>query len=170
MNVIAMMHEIHLVANPVIRESSLPHLPLSTDDTAEFVRIRAFDQLNSPLNRYVHGGSQQEMRMVGHDNKHMQLVSPIAAMPIERLQEKLHVRFDHKQPAAIPSREGYEVSSGRGNESSRLQGQTSAAESRASLPTLNWHEWNSCPSRLFLSGPFSVWEKRSFSSEIENNG
>jgi hypothetical protein len=144
------MHEIHLVANPVICESSLPYLPFSANNSAEFMRICAFDQLNSAFDCHIHGGSKQQMHMLGHDDKRVQLVSALAAMPIERLQEKLHVRFDHKQPAAIPSREGYEVSSGRGNESSRLQGQTSAAESRASLPTLNWHEWNSCPSRLFF--------------------
>jgi hypothetical protein len=40
------------------------------------------------------------------------------------------------------------------------EGETSAAESRMSLPTLNWHEWNSCPSQLFFTSRFSFWEKR----------
>jgi hypothetical protein len=37
-------------------------------------------------------------------------------------------------------RELYEVSSRRGDESSRLQGETSAAGSRTSPESLNWHE------------------------------
>jgi hypothetical protein len=67
------------------------------------------------------------------------------------LQEETHVRFDHEQFSAVVRRERHEVSSRRGDEASRLQEQTSAAESRASVQTLNWHEWNSCPSRLLLS-------------------
>jgi hypothetical protein len=158
MNVIAMMHEIHLVADPMIGESMLPHFAFSTNDPAEFMGIRTFDQLNSPLDSYLHGGSQQKMHMVGHDNKRMQLVSSLASMPIEGLQEESHVRFDNEQFPALPRREGYEIRSRRGDESSRLQEQTSAAESRTSLQALNWHEWNSCPSRLFLVREFSFWE------------
>jgi hypothetical protein len=56
-------------------------------------------------------------------------------------------------------REGYEISSGWRDESSRFQRDPSAAESRASFLTLNWHEWNSCPSRLFSAQRFSFWER-----------
>jgi hypothetical protein len=59
----------------------------------------------------------------------------------------------------MESRESHEVSSRRGDESSRLQERTSAAGSRASLQSLNWHEWNSCPSRLFFAREFSFWER-----------
>jgi hypothetical protein len=59
----------------------------------------------------------------------------------------------------VVRREGHEVSSRRGNEPSRLQERTSAAESRTSLETLNWYEWNSCPSRLFFLRGVSFREK-----------
>jgi hypothetical protein len=66
------------------------------------------------------------------------------------LQQEPDVRFDCKQFAAVESRESHEIGSGRGDESSRLQEHTSAAESRTSSESVNWHEWNSCPSRLFF--------------------
>jgi len=158
MNVILMMREIHFVADPVIGESSLPHFSLSANDSPEFMRTCAFDQLNSPLYCHVQGGSQQQMHMLGHQDKRMQLIPALAAMPVERLQESPDVRFDNEQPPALPGREGHEISSGRRDESSRLQGETSAAVSRTSSLTLNWHEWNSCPSRLFSVRGFSFWE------------
>jgi hypothetical protein len=70
------------------------------------------------------------------------------------LQEETHVSFDHEQFSAVVRREGHEVSPGRGDEASRLQEQTSAAGSRVSFHTLNWHEWNSCPSRSFCRESF----------------
>ncbi len=170
MNVISMTPEIHFAANSMIGESPLPHLALATEDAPEFVRVRALDQLNSPLDRHVHGGSQQEVNVFGHDHERVQFVTALAAVPINRLQEKSNVIFDDEQFSAIVRREGYEISSRRGDESSRLQGETSAAGSRTSLQTLNWHEWNSCPSRLFSTRIFSIWEKRSIPSEIEHNG
>jgi len=150
MNVIPMMHEIQFITNSMIGESALPHLTLSANDSAKFMRICAFDQLNGPLDGHVHGGSQQEMHMLGHQDKRVQLVPALAAMPVEDLQERSNVGFHNEQPAALPHRERHEIRSGRGDESSGLQKQTSAAGSRRSLQTLNWHEWNSCPSRWFL--------------------
>jgi len=158
MNVILMMREINFVADPVVGESSLPHFSFAANDSAEFMRICAFDQLNSPLDGHVQGGSQQQMHMLGHQNKRMQLIPALAAMPVERLQENPDVRFDNEQAAAVPRRERHEISSGRRDESSGLQGETSAAGSRTSSLTLNWHEWNSCPSRLFSARGFSFWE------------
>ena len=47
MNVISMMHEINLIANPMIGESAFPDFLLSTDDASEFMRVRALDQVGS---------------------------------------------------------------------------------------------------------------------------
>jgi hypothetical protein len=122
MNVISMMHEIHLVANSMIRESPLPNLALSANNFAQFVRIRALDQLNGALDSDVHRGSQQKMHMLRHHNKRMQVEAPLATMPIESSQKNPDVRFDHEQSATLPGREGDEISSRRGDESHRLQG------------------------------------------------
>jgi hypothetical protein len=151
MNVISMMHEIDVAPNPMVSEPSLPDLLLSTNDSAEFMRIRALDQLDSPLNRHVAGESQQQMNMLGHDDECMQFEAVFSAIAVERLQKKAHVSFDDEQFPAMVRRERHEVGSRRGDESSRLQKRTSAAGSRASFETLNWHEWNSCPSRWFFT-------------------
>jgi hypothetical protein len=121
MNVISMMHEINLVANSVIGESPLLHLALSPNDAAEFMRVCAFNQLNGPLNGYVHSGSEQEMHMLGHQNKCVQFISALMAMPIQSFQKNADVRFNDEQSAALPRRESYEISSRRRDKSRRLQ-------------------------------------------------
>jgi hypothetical protein len=87
----------------------------------------------------------------------MQFVSSFAAVAIKSFQENSDVVLDRKQFSSVPRRGRHEISSRRRDESSRLHGKTSAAGSRTSLSTLNWHEWNSCPSRLFFPQSFSFW-------------
>ncbi len=147
MNVILMMYEIHFVADAVVGETALPDFLIAADDRAEFMRVCAFDQLNSSLDRHVVRRSQEQMNVFWHDDKRVQFILAFAAVSIDRFQKQTHVDFDHEQFSAVISREGHEVGSGRGEKSSRLQSATSAAESRTSLQTLDWHEWNSCPSR-----------------------
>jgi len=158
-NIVSMVDEVETIANPVIGESSLPNLSGSTDDCAEIVRVRTFDELDRTFNRNVPRGRQKKMNMLGHNDESVQGVSSLATIAIDRLQKKPDVPFDCKQLSAVESREGYEVSSGRGDESSRFQGETSAAGSRMSPLTLDWHEWNSCASRLFFVQAFSFWER-----------
>jgi hypothetical protein len=105
------------------------------------------------------------MYMLGHQDKRMQLISALAAMPVERLQEKPDVRFNNEQSLALPGGKRHEIGSWRRDESSGLQGETSAAGSRTSSLTLNWHEWNSCPSRLFFARAFSFWEMLPYANE-----
>jgi hypothetical protein len=159
MNVISMMHEIQFVANPVICKSSLPDLLISANDCPEFVRVGTFDQLDCAFDRYIQRGSQQEMHVFGHDDESMQFVAAFATIPIDSLQEEADIDFDHEQFAAVVRRKSHEIGSRWRDESSRLQGETSAAESRTSVSTLNWHEWNSCPSRLILLRRFSFRER-----------
>src|ERR1700693_1655664 len=159
MNVISMMREIDVTANSMIGESALPHLLFSANDSAQLMRIRAFDHLDRALNGYVVRRSEQEMNMFRHYDESLQGVAAVATIAVKSFQEDAHIDFDDKQFTPVESREGDEVSSGWRKESSRLQEQTSAAGSRTSFPTLNWHEWNSCPSRLFFTREFSFWER-----------
>jgi hypothetical protein len=68
------------------------------------------------------------MNVFGHDDKSMKLEVAFSAIPIECLKEEFDVVLDHEQSSSVPSREGDEVCSRRGDESSRLQEQTSAAK------------------------------------------
>ena len=135
MNVIPMMHEIHFIANPVIRESSLLHLSFSAEDAAEFMRVSAFDQLDRVLKGYVQRGSQQEMNMLGHEDEGMQFVAPLAAISVKRFQEKANVGFHDEQPATLPRAGRYEIGSRRGDESSRLQSKPQRLEAASFAQT-----------------------------------
>jgi len=165
-----MVREILLIANSVIGESSLPDFLVATDYSAEFVRVGAFDQLNSPFDCHIVRRGQQEMNVFRHKNESVQAITTFATIPIKHLQENPCVEFDDEQFPAPVRGESYEISSGRGYESSRLQGETSAAESRASFKTLNWHEWNSCPSRLFFVRRFSFRETHALTLGTKENG
>jgi hypothetical protein len=87
--------------------------------------------LNGVFERYVVCGSKQKMDMFGHDDEGVELISSFATISVQSLQEESDVVLDDEQPATLPRREGNEISSGRRDESSRLQEQTSAAEAAA---------------------------------------
>jgi hypothetical protein len=58
MDVVPMVHEVLVVANPVIGESALPDFSSSTKDGPEGMRVSAFDQLNGMFERDVVGGCE----------------------------------------------------------------------------------------------------------------
>ena len=128
MNVILMMRKVFRVPDSVIRESALPDFALATEDLAESMRIRAFDQLDRVLDRNVVGRSDQQMNVFGHHDERMNLETSFAAVSIESLKKQSNIILDDEQPASLPCRECHKVSSGRRDESSRLQDRTSAAE------------------------------------------
>jgi hypothetical protein len=130
MNVVPMVSEILAVANSVIGKSSLLDFALATEDGSERMRIAAFDQLNGVLKCYVDSGREQEMNVFGHEDEGVDLKTAFAAIPIKTFQEEADIVLDDEESSALPRREGDEVGSGRRDESSRLQEQTSAAESR----------------------------------------
>ena len=66
MDIVPMVHEILVIANPVIRESSFLDFSFATEDAAEGMRIAAFDQLNGMFERYIICGSEQEMDVFRH--------------------------------------------------------------------------------------------------------
>ena len=66
--------------------------------------------------------------MFRHEDNGVNLKSTFAAIAVKRLKENPRIVLDHEESSAVPSRESDEVSSGRGNEASRLQEQTSAAK------------------------------------------
>lgn len=140
MNVISMMHVIDFTPNPVIGESAPPDFLVAADDRSEFMRVRALDQLDCPFNRHIGSGRQKQVNVFRHDDEIVQPVTAFATIPVKRFPEETHIDLDREQFAAAECREGHEISSRRRDESSRLQGETSAAESRASVQTLNRHE------------------------------
>ena len=66
--------------------------------------------------------------MLRHYDERMHSKSAFTAVPIKSLQEETDKVLDDEQAATLPGSERNEISSGRGDESSRLQEQTSAAK------------------------------------------
>ena len=127
-NVVLMVGEIFVIANSVIGEAALPDFAFATEDGSEGVRVSAFDQLNRMLKSYVLGRSQQKVDVFAHEDEGVKLIAAFAAISVESYEEKTNVVLDNEQSSALPCGESYEVGSGWGDESSRLQEQTSAAK------------------------------------------
>jgi hypothetical protein len=65
------------IANAMIGESALPDLSLSKGES-KGARIAASNQLNRPFERNIVSGRNQKMNMLGHDDKGVQAVGPVA--------------------------------------------------------------------------------------------
>lgn len=68
------------------------------------------------------------MNVLGHHNEDMKQKTPFPTVSIYGFQEEANVIFDNKESSSLPRRECDEISSGRRDEASRFQKQTSAAK------------------------------------------
>jgi hypothetical protein len=68
------------------------------------------------------------MNVLGHDDECVQSITALPAMAVESLKEEAHVVLNREQFSAMMSGESYKIRSRWGEESSRLQKRTSAAE------------------------------------------
>ncbi len=125
MNIIAANVVIHSIANAVISKSALPDRKLRR----EAMREAAFDELHGTLDGDV-CGSDEEMKMVGHDDIGVQQVT--GTIVVDRFEEENGVALDLKESAAIVGGCGNEISAGSGGAArdrhSAIVKRTSAAE------------------------------------------
>lgn len=61
------------------------------------------------------------MNMIRHKDKRVQYEATFAPVMIKSLEEQSRMRFDHKQSASLPRREGHKIRSRRRDESYRFQ-------------------------------------------------
>ncbi len=128
MDIVLMAYEIPSVADAMVSESPLPDFSPAAEDSAKSVRIPALDELHRMFERNVMSRGEQEMNMLRHNDKGVQLEAPSAAVAIDCLQEQANVVLDHEQPSTLMRRKRHKICSGWGDKSSGLQGQTSAGE------------------------------------------
>jgi hypothetical protein len=128
MNVISMMPEVLMISNSVIGKPALPDFAFASDHRSQSMRISAFDQLDGMLNRYVANGCDEKMDVLGHNDERVEFEPAFTPVSIKSLKEDTDVVLDHEQPSTLPRGKSDEVGSGRRNESSRFQKQTSAAK------------------------------------------
>jgi hypothetical protein len=112
----------------MICKASLPDFPLAAEDRTESMRVSTLNQLNRVLDSYVAGRREEKMDVFRHEHECMKFESSLTTISVHGLQKESNIVFDDKESAPLPRREGYEVSSRRGDESCRLQEQTSATE------------------------------------------
>jgi hypothetical protein len=127
-NIVLMVYEVPSIANPVICESPLPDFSAAAEDSAKGMRISAPNKLHRMFERNARGRGQQEVNMFRHHDKGVELQAAFAAVAIDGLQEETNIGLYHEEPSTLPRRKRHKIGSGRGDESSRLQGQTSAAK------------------------------------------
>jgi|SRR5580704_16941341 hypothetical protein len=104
--------KILVVTNAMIGESSLPNF-LASKFKAEGVRVSALDQLNCSFQRDFGSWSEQQMHVLGHQDKSVQLEFSLSAVAVYCFQEKSNVGFDDEVSCALPSRERREIRSWR---------------------------------------------------------
>lgn len=61
------------------------------------------------------------MNMIRHEDKRVQRKAPLTPIVVNGFQEQSRMRFDNKQSASLPRREGHKIRSGRRDESYRFQ-------------------------------------------------
>lgn len=79
------------------------------------------------------------MDVFRHHDKSMKAITALAVISEKSCQKDSHVVLDDEKASTTPGAKGYKVSSGRRNESSRLQGKSQRLKPRA-YPSLNRHE------------------------------
>ena len=125
MEIIAANIVVTSITDAVVGKAALPDRKLRR----ETMREAAFDELHGTLDSDV-GGSDEEMKVVGHHDVGVQQVA--GAVVVDGIEEQLGIAFDLKESAAIVSGCGDEVSAWSGgaarNRHSAIVKRTSAAK------------------------------------------
>lgn len=121
MHILLMAIEIVRIPDSVIRESSLPHLGAAADQATERMRVPTLNELDGVLDGHIGSGREQEMHMIWHKDKRVQLNSTLATVVVNSFQKQTRIRFNNEEPAPLPRREGHKVRSRRRDRSYRFQ-------------------------------------------------
>ena len=85
MDVVSMVNKIPIIANTVIRKSSLPDFSCATEYGSESMGVSALYELNGVFECYVLSRSQQDVYVLGHENEGVKLIPSLAAIAIQSL-------------------------------------------------------------------------------------
>lgn len=78
-----MQRKITRIPNTMVGESTLPNFGLTPAHCTEFVRVTAFNELNSPLDSYIDGWRQQQVDMIWHEDKSVKRVTTFTPVVIQ---------------------------------------------------------------------------------------
>ena len=104
MNILTPGLEFVAIPDPVICKSPLPNRKIRTQSMRKTSFDESHDSLDSNSLR-----SQQEMNMIRHDDKRVQLIVTLPTVLLERVQKQFGVRRNLKETAAIEGGAGHKV-------------------------------------------------------------
>jgi len=89
------------IPDAMIRKPSFPNLHRVSQTLFHGMRVAALDELQRTFQSDLRR-SQQQMEMLGHEHKGVQLKLSLAAIRIQSLQEEACHRFGHKEASSLP--------------------------------------------------------------------
>jgi len=93
-NISKLSMKILAVANPMLVEAGLPHLPGKL--LPHLTRKATLDALSAAFDGLALGWGQQHMQMFRHDNEPVQIVPPLISIMEESLHKQLCVSCDNE--------------------------------------------------------------------------
>ena len=88
------VHDLHL------GKTSLPYLAFVSEIVGQPMRKPALDQLHSLFNRHVVVDGQQQMQMIGHDDKIVQFKLALRNKRTQYINEQLRIALRLQEPAS----------------------------------------------------------------------
>ena len=95
-----MFHEILCIANSMVGEALLPHRNLGS--LSEPIRVASLDKLNRAFERMIRGGRNQQVKMIGHDDKFVQKKFSLLTVVKENVQQEPCLEFVPEDGVALP--------------------------------------------------------------------
>jgi hypothetical protein len=112
MDVYTMMYEVLCVSDAMVGKSPFPDFHWASQLVFHGVRVAAFDELHRSFQRYPYR-SQQQMKMLGHEDKRVKLELSLAAIGVERFEEEAGHWFGYEQAPSLPGGRCYKISARR---------------------------------------------------------
>ena len=95
-----MRDKIRAIANSVIGEFSLPYFFVFAKLLTEYVRVSTLNELHCAFQSYICNRCEQQMHMLRHQHKGMQLA--LTPVVIHRFQKQPGIGFNDEKPTSLP--------------------------------------------------------------------
>jgi len=112
-NVSVVVFVVLVIANAVIHETCLPYFKSKMNFTFRAKRKPALDELQCLFQRYFRCGCEQQMEMVGHDDKVMQQKPPLSSIIRKNIDQKLSHAIGLEKRATSGCGRAHEKCTGR---------------------------------------------------------
>jgi hypothetical protein len=108
-NVLTLAVIVAEVPNSPFVESGLPYLQLAFSSSMNLVRASTFNKLHGSFQAAFLAGSDEKMKVVGHDDEFVKEIVSVISIAKETLQDNLGVLGHAKNLTAFPRPGGHKV-------------------------------------------------------------